>query len=202
METFIETKICKHPFDPIIDENTKKLIIGTLPPEGVNFYFSNSSKTRLWDIIKTISTENPVLFKGSYLISKEEKLTHLKTLKLGLCDIIKRYERINADSNEDKWIIPHEYFNLLEVIENSNVDTLLFVYQSAATWFLHSLKGDKPKKLSELSSFKPILGEFYKIHIGSRIVKCILLPNPLNRGGAGMTLDRKLKIYKAQFLAI
>ncbi len=39
-----------HPFKPIIPDNAKKLLIGTLPPESAPFYYSNSSNTRLWDI--------------------------------------------------------------------------------------------------------------------------------------------------------
>lgn len=44
----------KHPFEPFIPNNAKKLIIGTLPPENIPYYYSNSPNTRMWDLLSAI----------------------------------------------------------------------------------------------------------------------------------------------------
>jgi G:T/U-mismatch repair DNA glycosylase len=195
METLLEPAVLEHRFEPVIFENTTKLIVGTVPPETAPFYFSNSPRTRLWDILKTINDNSESLCKGSYLLETEEKKQIIKSLNLGLCDIIKKYSRLIPDSGADKHVIPIEYFNLPEIIKDTKVDTLLFVYEIAAKWFLYS-----SQKFNPLVTLKVHTGEFYKFEVNGRMVKCILLPNPLNRGRAGETLESKLEEYKSAIL--
>lgn len=68
-----------HPFKPNIQKTTKKLLIGTLPPERVKFYFSSSKNTRLWDILKTIGTKENMVCKGSNDLST----SHITIQKIG-----------------------------------------------------------------------------------------------------------------------
>ncbi len=197
MEIFAEPAVLTHRFGPVIFNNTTKLIVGTLPPETSEYYFSNSPRTRLWDILKTISTNSETIYSGSYLLATNEKEQILSSLNLGLCDIIKKYSRLIPDSVEDRHIIPLEYFNLPEIIKDTRIDTVLFVYQSAANWFLHSIKGVKPVSLEKLLKHYNRNSEFYSFEINGRKVKCILLPNPQNIGQKGETMQFKLEAYRA-----
>lgn len=185
-----------HPFEPLIFPNTKKLLIGTLPPESAKFYFSNSSNTRLWDLLNSINKNILEIKPGSNLFEKEKKEQILRNLKLGITDIIFEYERDYIDSVKDEHIKPIRYKKITDCIIDTQVETLLFVYKNAAKWFLHSLSSDNPVRITELHQNIP-LGKFDEQKIGNKIVSFVLLPAPLNRGRKGETLGEKLKTYRA-----
>ncbi len=97
----------RHPFEPIIFRHSKSLLIGTLPPETAPFYFSNSPKTRLWDILYAIDKDEHTVPKNKYLIPEEEKIKILKNLSLSLTDIILDFDRKDMNSVQDNDIIPY-----------------------------------------------------------------------------------------------
>lgn len=189
----------KHPFGPVIFENTRILLIGTLPPETATWYFSNSNNTRLWDMLKSISLDDESISHHSNSLSKLEKMKILKSLNLGIYDIITNYDRKKENSTKDSDIIPKKYSDINNLVIDSKVHKLLFVYQSAAKWFLHSLTGEPPKMLN-LLNYNLEYGEFYKLKIGNRDISCTLLPNPLNRGKKGETIEYKLGIYRKDII--
>ena len=154
-----------HPFDPLIFDNTRKLLIGTLPPETAPFYFSNSNNTRLWDILKTISKDDVSISQNSNKLSKQEKIKILKSLDLGIYDIIKDYDRKILNSTKDNDIIPLKYSDIAGLVAASDVNELLFVYRIAAKWFLHSLTGESPIKVNNIKT-EIEYGEFHKLKIG------------------------------------
>ena len=185
----------KHPFKPFILQNSKNMIIGTLPPDNIEYYYSNSANTRMWDLLKSIK-EKTEIPRNSYLISKDDKQNLLTNLNLSMTDIILEYKR-EKDSTADKDIIPIKYNNIENIINNTSITNLLFVYKSALQWFLHSLDKKAPIKLSKLPPLKN--KEYDVIHtilLNQKSVNCILLPNPLNRGRKGQTLEVKKEIYK------
>jgi G:T/U-mismatch repair DNA glycosylase len=186
-----------HPFDPLIFENTRKLLVGTLPPETANWYFSNSDNTRLWDILKSVSLNDESISQYSNRLSKLEKTKILISLNLGIYDIIKDYDRKIEDSTKDTDIVPLKYNDIIRLVTNTKVNKLLFVYRNAAKWFLHSLTGEPPKILNKLK-IELGYGEFYKLKIGDKEISCILMPSPLNRGKKGETLDYKLALYRKE----
>jgi len=184
-----------HPFEPLIFKNTRKLLVGTLPPETASFYFSNSSNTRLWDILKSISLDDKSISQNSNNLSNQEKIKILKSLDIGIYDIIKDYDRNILDSTKDKNIIPLKYNDIANLVTNSAVNELIFVYKNAAKWFLHSLTGEFPKKVTKIKT-ELEYGKFHKLKIGDKEISCVLLPSPLNRGRKGETLDFKLSEYR------
>jgi len=186
-----------HPFKPILFENSRKMIIGTLPPESAPFYFSNSSNTRLWDILYSISTYKTEISKGSIFLADQEKKQILKSLSIAIYDIIFKYDRSDYSSTRDKHIIPFEYSELTRIIENTNIDELIFVYKNAAKWFLHSLTGEDPVTSNKLK-YKLDYGVFTVQNVNDREVSCSLLPSPLNRGKKGENLKFKLEYYRRQ----
>jgi G:T/U-mismatch repair DNA glycosylase len=189
----------KHPFEPLISNQTKKIIVGTLPPEGARFYFSNSSNTRLWDILKALKDDSSTVGKGGNDLSNNEKIEILNILKIGISDIIYGYYRDDYRSTEDKHIDPHEYNDLLGLAVNNNIKELLFVYQSAYKWFIHSLEKVRPVRLVRLQS-RYNIGSQEPIVFEGETIKCTLLPSPLNRGSKGQTLSFKLEFYRKHIL--
>jgi len=110
-----------HPFEPLVLTNTKKLLVGTLPPEEVPFYFSNSSNTRLWDILTAINTKSETVDKGGNSLSAEQKINILRSLNLGISDIIYKYERDEYHSTKDKHIDPKKYSDLLQFVYSPEI---------------------------------------------------------------------------------
>lgn len=188
-----------HPFPPQISKHTKKLLIGTLPPENVKFYFSNSHNTRLWDILKSIIENKEQISYGNNNLSNKEKIEILDSLNLGTTDIIYGYQRDVIDSTKDKDINPKKYNNLLQLSFDNNISELLFVYQSAYKWFLHSLKNEAPVRLNKIK-YKCDIGFQQEIEYKGKVIKCILLLPPLNRGKKNQTLEFKIQFYKKYIL--
>jgi G:T/U-mismatch repair DNA glycosylase len=184
-----------HPFSPLIPEGSRKLLVGTLPPESARFYFSNSSNTRLWDILRSIYHGSDEVYHGSNDLNENEKRKILNKLNIGITDIILKYERIFPDSTKDIHIIPKEYKDLIKTAIDNNIGELLFVYNTAYKWFIHSLTKEKPVRIRRLKE-KYKLGLRREITFGDKTIKCILLPAPLNRGRRGETLEYKLQFYK------
>lgn len=185
-----------HPFEPYIIKDSKNMIIGTLPPEGIEFYYSNSHNTRMWDILKSILEKTDTLPKNSYRLPTDEKKAILSRLNLSMADIIYKYER-EVDSTKDTDIIPLEYLDIKRVIKNTSIINLLFVYQSAAKWFIEYLEGNQPVKLSKIRiKINNNYNIFYSFMLDGKKINCILLPSPLSRGTKGWTLKRKKDVYK------
>jgi hypothetical protein len=190
----------EHKFGAIIFGNTNKLLIGTLPPESATSYFSNHANSRLWDILFAIYNGKNEVGYGARLLSWELKLKILEKLRLGICDIISKYERIDESSVSDHDIRPHEYFKLISLIEKSQIDAFLFVYKNAAKWFKHSLESDTPVPVQKLK-FKIEDEQFELINHLHKQIRCISLPQPTSRGNVkGQTLNRKLEIYRKYIL--
>ena len=183
-----------HPFKPLIVSSTKRLLVGTLPPEGASFYFSNSTNTRLWDILIAIDSKSERIGRGGNDLSEDQKTSLLERLNLVICDIIYGYERLDYGSTKDKDIIPLAYNDLLSLARENGVKELLFVYQSALKWFIHSLEKESPVMLSRLKG-QYNLGLQSVVSGNIKSIKCILLPSPLNRGRQGETLPFKISMY-------
>ena len=184
-----------HPFKPRIPKKATKLLVGTLPPDEVQFYFSNSSNTRLWDILTAIKNGDNYVGSGGNNLSGEEKVEILKELKIGICDIIYTYERDEFHSTKDIHINPKSYNDLVKLALDNNIEELLFVYQSALKWFIHSLKKIEPIRLKQIG-VKYKVGRQEEINIQGKIIKSTLLPSPLSRGRKDETLAFKLRTYR------
>jgi len=115
----------QHPFEPILIPNSTRMIIGTLPPERSPFYYSNSVNNRLWDILLAIKENSLNLPKNTAKVSIELKFEILKSLKLSMTDIIRKYSRKDWESSSDSSILPVEYMPINDIILNTSISTLL-----------------------------------------------------------------------------
>lgn len=96
----------KHPYQPFIQDNTTKLIVGTLPPprfstrelleRDVDFCYG-SYYNSLWLFIDKIHNLNLRFDNSSEAI--DERKQFLITHKIGVCDIVESCERL-------KWMPP------------------------------------------------------------------------------------------------
>jgi G:T/U-mismatch repair DNA glycosylase len=188
-----------HPFKPLISKATKKLLVGTLPPENVSFYFSHSSNTRLWDILSAVDQQSNFVSKGGNHLSDIKKMEILDSLGIGITDIIYRYKRDNNYSTKDTDIEPKEYLDLVKLAIDNNITELLFVYQSALKWFVHYLQKEPPVRLKKIS-MRFNIGPQNILVSENKNIKCTLLPAPLNRGAKGQNLTYKLAFYKTHIL--
>jgi len=111
----LKNKKLIHPFDPVIFENSKILILGTFPSIKSfenNFYYSHP-KNQFWDILS-------IIFKDKKPLSIEEKINFLKKHKIALWDSICECKRKEDNSRDDN----------LEVLKPCDIKNLLKKYQN------------------------------------------------------------------------
>lgn len=80
--------IKKHPFDPVFDENSEILMLGSIPSESSEesgFYYGDS-RNRFWDTLEKIFDKNntEVPLKSQ---SKDKKIEFLLKHKIALWDV-------------------------------------------------------------------------------------------------------------------
>jgi hypoxanthine-DNA glycosylase len=103
-------EIIKHPFEPVVFDNSEILILGTFPSLKSfenNFYYSHP-KNQFWEILS-------IIFNDKKPNTIEEKKEFLKKHKIALWDSICKAKRKNGNSRDDN----------LEVIEPCNIKELL-----------------------------------------------------------------------------
>ena len=123
----------KHPYQPFIQPDTTKLIVGTLPPprfstgelleKDVDFCYG-SYYNSLWLFIDNIHNLN-LKFDNSQEAIEERKQFLIKH-KIGVCDIVESCERAKIDAS-DLGMQNIKLRNLMGYLnEYPNIDTLLF----------------------------------------------------------------------------
>ena len=93
----------KHEFDPIFDENSEILILGTLPSvksREQNFYYGHP-RNRFWDVLSEIFQEN---------IPKEieEKKDFLLKHRIALWDVCEECEITGSADSTIRHVIPNK----------------------------------------------------------------------------------------------
>ena len=124
----------KHPYKPFIKNDTKKIIVGTLPPprfttgnlleKDVNFCYG-SYYNSLWLFIDKIHNLN-LLYDNSCEAIKQRQDFLIKH-KIGVCDIVESCEREKIDASD----IGMQNIKLRDVIgyirQYPNIETILFI---------------------------------------------------------------------------
>lgn len=96
-----------HPYMPILNNDTKILIVGTLPPprfcdknlklKDVNFSYG-SQDNQLWQVLNKLFNLN-LLFDNSNT-AIEQRINFLNINKIGICDIVESCEREKIDASD------------------------------------------------------------------------------------------------------
>nr|WP_321246790.1 uracil-DNA glycosylase family protein [uncultured Psychroserpens sp.] len=195
----------KHPYQPFIQKDTTKLIVGTLPPprftigdlleKDVNFCYG-SYYNSLWLFIDKI--HNLGLRYDHSQEAIDQRKNYLIQHKIGVCDIVDSAEREKIDASD----IGMKNIKLRDVIgylkQYPNIDTLLFTggnSKNGPEYFFRKHIRDYNLKLQLVSNDTPRVHEF-EIDVQtelSRRIKTVSLTS--SSGAANISISRN-PLYK------
>ena len=201
----------RHPYQPFINEDTTRLIVGTLPPprfstgdlldKDVDFCYG-SYYNSLWLYLDKIHN------LGLRFDNSEEAIAERKAFlinnKIGVCDIVDCCERDKIDASD----LGMKNIELRDVIgylkKFPNIDTLLFTggnSKNGPEYFFRKHIRDYGFRLELISNEVPRIHEFempseYVESGGKRVVKTVSLTSSsgsANRAIGSMALYKQLK---------
>ncbi len=198
-----------HPYSAYIPENTKKLIVGTLPPprfttrtlkdKDVDFCYG-SKDGLLWPILEKIYN-TPLLYENS-----QEAITQRKQLlqqhQLGICDIVEYAYRDKIDASD----LGMKNLKLRDVIEyvkkHQSITTLLFMggnSKNGPEYLFRKLVKKHGLPFVEVTNTLP---RIHKLTIGKREIKTVSLIAPsgsANRAIGSMLLYKQKKAINPEY---
>lgn len=199
----------QHPYEPFIQKDTKKLIVGTLPPprfstgdlleKDVDFCYG-SYYNSLWLFIGKIHNLN-LRFDNSQEAIDQRK-TFLQENKIGICDIVESAEREKIDASD----LGMQNIKLRDVVgylkQYPHIETILFTggnSKNGPEYFFRKHLKDYNLKLELVNNEVPRIHEFSLCHSGQheaskiRTIKTVSLTS--GSGAANMSISR-LPLYK------
>jgi len=213
----------KHPYEPFIKSDTRKLIVGTLPPprfstgnlleKDVDFCYG-SYYNSLWLFIDAIHGLN--LRYDNSLEAIEERKAFLIANKIGVCDIVGSCEREKVDASD----LGMTNIELRDVVgylkQYPRIDTLLFTggnSKNGPEYFFRKHLRDYHLKLELVSNEIPRMHQFkmpnndnpnqeQKMYGKVRIIKTVSLTSAsgaANRAVGSMPLYQQLKAKDPKF---
>jgi G:T/U-mismatch repair DNA glycosylase len=190
----------KHPYEPFIQENTQKLIVGTLPPprfttgelleKDVDFCYG-SYYNSLWLFIVKIHNLN-LRFDNSQE-AVEQRKQFLIQQKIGVCDIVASAERDKIDASD----LGMKNIKLRDVIgyikTYPSIETILFTggnSKNGPEYFFRRHIKTYNLKLELVNNEVP---RIHKFNLGNRSIKTVSLTS--GSGAANISISR-LPLYK------
>ena len=199
----------QHPYPPFIQENTTKLIVGTLPPprfstgdlleKDVDFCYG-SYYNSLWLFIDEIHKLNLRYDNSAEAI--EQRKQFLINHKIGVCDIVESAERQKIDASDlgMKNIVLRDLISCLR--QYPNLNTLLFTggnSKNGPEYFFRRHIKDHNIKLELISNEVPRIHQF---KLDNRVVKTVSLTSgsgAANISIGSMPLYKQLKAKNPKF---
>ncbi len=195
----------KHPYQPFIQKDTTKLIVGTLPPprfttgdlleKDVDFCYG-SYYNSLWLFIDKIHGLN-LRYDNSDEAILERKQFLIKH-KIGVCDIVESAEREKIDASDLglKNIIHRDILGYLK--QFPKIDTLLFTggnSKNGPEYFFRKHLKESNLKLEIVNNEVPRIHQFTldANTKKSRIIKTVSLTS--SSGAANISISR-IPLYK------
>ncbi|TBN05580.1 uracil-DNA glycosylase family protein [Hyunsoonleella flava] len=198
----------KHPYPPFIQNNTTKLIVGTLPPprfstgalleKDVDFCYG-SYYNSLWLFIDKIHNLNLRYDNSNEAIAQRKDF--LIENKIGVCDIVESAERDKIDASD----LGMKNIKLRDIIgylkQYPNIDTLLFTggnSKNGPEYFFRKHLKDYNLKLELMNNEVPRIHQFTIRHTErsrsvSRTIKTVSLTS--GSGAANISISR-MPLYK------
>lgn len=190
----------KHPYEPFIQDNTQKLIVGTLPPprfttgelleKDVGFCYG-SYYNSLWLFIDKIHNLN-LRFDNSQE-AVEQRKQFLIQQKIGVCDIVASAERDKIDASD----LGMKNIKLRDVIDYikmyPSIETILFTggnSKNGPEYFFRRHLKDYGLRLELVNNEVP---RIHKFNLGNRSINTVSLTS--GSGAANISISR-LPIYK------
>jgi G:T/U-mismatch repair DNA glycosylase len=199
----------KHPYKPFIQNDTKKLIVGTLPPprfstgdlleKDVDFCYG-SYYNSLWLYIDKI--HDLKLRYDNSLEAIEERKQFLIKQKIGICDIVESAHREKIDAS-DLGMTNIKLRDIIDYLKQyPKIDTLLFTggnSKNGPEYFFRRLIRDYKITLKAVSNEVPRIHSF---QLENRMIKTVSLTSPsgsANRAIGSMPLYQQLKTKNPNF---
>lgn len=126
LEVNMKKETIIHPLEPIYTEDSKVLILGSLPSQKSreeSFYYANP-KNRFWPVITKLFQENP--------LTKEEKIAFLKKHKLALWDVIHSCE---IKGSSDASIRKVKANNIKSLLSKTKIKYIITIGQTAKKYY-------------------------------------------------------------------
>ncbi|MDO6598214.1 uracil-DNA glycosylase family protein [Oceanihabitans sp. 2_MG-2023] len=199
----------KHPYQPFIQKDTKKLIVGTLPPprfsvgalleKDVDFCYG-SYYNSLWLYIEKIHGLNLRYDNSQEAI--DERKTFLIKHKIGVCDIVASAEREKIDAS-DLGMQNIQLRNIIAYLKkHPSIETLLFIggnSKNGPEYFFRKHIKEHNIKLELIVNEVP---RIHRFNLEDRIIKTVSLTSSsgsANRAIGSMSLYKQLKASNSKF---
>lgn len=194
-----------HPYEPFLNNDTKKVIIGTLPPprfckkdfkiNDVDFCYG-SQDGLLWKCLDKIFDLN-LLYNNTKEAVNQRKEFLIKK-QIGICDIVQSCKREKVDAS-DLGMSEVKLRDILAYLKQyKNIETLIFTggnSKNGPEYFLRQLLKKENIKYNLISKEIPKIHSF---SYDNRVIKTISLTSPSNAanryiGSNGLYKKRKLE---------
>lgn len=197
-----------HPYPPFIQEDSTKLIVGTLPPPrfttgalkdgDVNFCYG-SRDGQLWPILNRIFNLNLKFETTTEAIAQRKQF--LIDRKIGICDIVNAAKRDKVDAS-DLGMQDIELRNVIEYLKKyPKVDTLLFTggnSKNGPEYFFRRHLKEYNLSLTVVSDEVPRIHEF-ALPKTKRTIKTVSLTAPSGAANRAVGSIQKYRDMKAEF---
>lgn len=194
-----------HPFKPYLNANTKKIIVGTLPPPrfctkdfkeaDVNFCYG-SKDNLLWQVLNKIFNLN-LLFDNSNEAVKQRK-EFLDKNHIGICDIVDSCKREKVDASDLGMndIVLRDILGYLK--KYKNIDTIIFTggnSKNGPEYFFRKVLKEHNINIVNTSNQIPKTNE---IILHNRTIKTISLTSPSNAANRSIGANEYYKKRKQE----
>lgn len=194
-----------HPYKPFLNQDTKKIIVGTLPPprfcnrefkqKDVNICYG-SKDNLLWQILDKVYDLN-LPFDNSELAVSLRKEFLIKN-QIGVCDIVDSCHREKIDASD----IGMKDIKLRDILgylkQYKNIDTLIFtggLCKNSPEYFFRQVLKKQNIPLLNLSETIPKVHQFI---YDNRGFKTISLTSPSNAANRSIGANSYYKMRKKQ----
>ncbi len=194
-----------HPYKPFLNQDTEKIIVGTLPPprfctkefkeRDVDFCYG-SKDNLLWQAINKIYNLNLAFENTKEEINKRKEF--LLKQKIGICDIVEscNREKIDASDIGMSEIILRDILGYIK--EYKNIKTIIFtggLCKNSPEYFLRQIL--KKQNIS----LKIVLDKIPKKHqfeYDNRVIQTISLTSPSNAANRSIGANAYYKKMKKE----
>lgn len=192
-----------HPFEPFFKEDTKKLIVGTLPPprfctgeykdEDVLFPYG-SKDNLLWRVLDKVFELN-LLFNTSQKAVNQRKEFLIKN-KIGICDIVDTCKRQKIDASDIGMsdIVLRDMLGFIK--KYKKLDTIIFMggyCKNSPEYFFRKILREQNIKLENISDTLPKVNSFI---YDKRVIKTISITSPSNAANRAIGANEYYKSMK------
>lgn len=194
-----------HPYEPFLDKDTTRIIVGTLPPprfctkafkeNDVDFCYG-SKDNLLWQILNQIFNLHLPFENTSEAVHLRKKF--LKKEKIGICDIVQSCYREKIDAS-DIGMKNIQCRDILGYLSNyDHIHTLIFTggyCKNSPEYFLRKILREHNIMYNTISNKLPKIHQFEFNH---KIYKTISLTSPSNAANRSIGANVNYKKSKAQ----